>query len=194
MVSIQKAYYHGLTDQLHIIVYMSKPRDFEIVDLISDVSIHKLSKTLESEYGYRIKEEARPLSIVPFDLDAASGNYYQAHIYINVEDIEPIHDSFPEFDASGITRVEFVGPAGGDSKLIVNADEFYDYKMTLLDGETGDDIDPQFSKKMTRFSFYEQMLAYSADRGYTKDAFMFYSQMKRMATYGLPFVKKVLNR
>lgn len=183
MISVEKAYYSSNTNQIHLALYNSSPDSGTFSELISAISIFKSSSS--GEYRY-----TATWNVVEFD-EVSPGVAAQCHVYINTEDIEPVLSSYPVFDPSGIIRVEISSELNSNSILIIDQSDLYQYKMKIINGEMCSDCDIRYSKKLSRFSFYERMLFEAAESGFTQDAYRLYDELKKMAEYGIPTVKRV---
>lgn len=184
MITIEKAYYSENTNQIHLHLYNSNPEIGSFSELISAIQLFK-SASKSDEFRYTCT-----WNLAEFD-ESLDNNNYQCHIFINIDDITPAVVDYPVFSSSGVTRVEISTIGGSYSLLIVDQKEFYPYKMNIINGEICSDCDIKYSKKLSRFSFYERMLVEAADSGYIYDAELLYNELKKMSEYGLPTVKRI---
>lgn len=186
MISIDKIYYSGYTEQIHIVLYNSEP-SVTPFELALPETI-KLTKVIDSQsYTY-----SADYSVVYFNETAlGSGEYFSAHIYIKIDPtITPDDISYPEFTMVGITKVTLALTAGDLTSIIMDPEELYSYKMEIVNNETGYQGGIRTAKKISRFSFYEQLLLNSIELGFELEADKFYLELKRMSSYGIPKVNR----
>ncbi len=177
MLTIENAYYSKTTDQIHVIMYNDSPGIDPWIEAITGVVLKKIID--DKEYV--------------FDCE---GHYYtqefdsnmQIHIYIPINEV-PI-SSGEEFSISGVTTVEVSTIYGPIERTIWDSTEFYKYKTSIIESEEGRGGTVRAAKKIARFSFYEQMLLNAAYQGFSTDAAIYYNEMVRMASYGIPNVKQ----
>lgn len=186
MISIDKTYYSEYTEQIHIILYNSEP-DVTTFEMSLPDNIN-LNKVVDAQsYGY-----LADYSITYFnETSLGSDEYFSAHVIININtDIAAVSDEYPEFTIAGLTGMSIVTTSGELSSAILEPSELYTFKMAIVEAESGYQGGVKTAKKMSRFSFYEQMLINAIELGYLLDANKFYLELKRMSEYGIPKVNR----
>ena len=79
---------------------------------------------------------------------------------------------------------------GTISSVVLDPTEIYSYKLNIINSEYGYQSSVRINKKMTRFSFYEQLLYNAIELGFEQDSIKYYNELKRMASYGIPKVRQ----
>ena len=177
MISIENAYYSANTEQIHIVLYNSDLGDGSYDQLLDNIVLSKVINNGTYSFdcqGIYNKSE----------FDGGS----QAHIFIPVADIPD--SSNMTFDISGVTTVEVKTTLGDISRTIWDETQFYTYKTAIIESESGRNGAVRAAKKIARFSFYEQMLLNAAKQGFSTDAAIYYAELLRMSSYGIPTVKQ----
>lgn len=107
---------------------------------------------------------------------------------VHVDSIE--YSDGSKFDPSDLISISIMFNGSKLSAMFYDKTQFYSYKLSIIDSGYGSGGDVRSAKKLARFSFYEQMLENAADMGLVDDANIYMNELYRMASYGIPYVKK----
>lgn len=177
MIIIDNAYYSKETEQIHVTLYNDDPAIDPYSTTINTIYLYKVIGS--SQYSF---DCTGIFEFTEFDANT------QAHVIIPVADIPD--SGTVKFSIDGVVTIEVNTTIGDISRTIWDNTEFYQYKMAIIDSEGGRNGTVRAAKKIARFSFYEQMLLAASIQGFSQDAAIYYSELKRMATYGIPTVKQ----
>ena len=177
MIIIDNAYYSKETEQIHVTLYNDDPATDPYSTTIENIYLKKVVG--DGEYSFNCTDV---YAFTEFD----SGT--QAHVIIPVSSVPDLGNV--AFSIDGVVTVEVKTTIGDIERTIWDDTEFYQYKMAIIDSEGGRSGSIRAAKKIARFSFYEQMLLAASKQGFSQDAAIYYAELKRMATYGIPTVKQ----
>ena len=177
MIIIDNAYYSKETEQIHVTLYNDDPATDPYSTTIENIYLHKVIDN--GEYSF---DCAGIYEFTEFDSNT------QAHVIIPVASVPDSGNV--AFSIDGVVTVEVKTTIGDIERTIWDDTEFYQYKMAIIDSESGRNGSIRAAKKIARFSFYEQMLLAASKQGFSQDAAIYYAELKRMATYGIPTVKQ----
>lgn len=177
MIIIDNAYYSKETEQIHVTLYNDDPATDPYSVVIDTIYLYKVIGA--DEYSF---DCTGIFEFTEFDSNT------QAHVIIPVNEV-PMSGTV-EFSVDGVVRIEVKTTIGDIDRAIWDNTEFYQYKMAIIDSEGGRNGTIKAAKKIARFSFYEQMLLAASSQGFSQDAAIYYAELKRMATYGIPTVKQ----
>ena len=177
MIIIDNAYYSKETEQIHVTLYNDDPATDPYSTTIENIYLKKVVG--DGEYSFNCTDV---YAFTEFD----SGT--QAHVIIPVSSVPDLGNV--AFSIDGVVTVEVKTTIGDIERTIWDDTEFYQYKMAIIDSEGGRSGSIRAAKKIARFSFYEQMLLAASKQGFSQDAAIYYAELKRMTTYGIPTVKQ----
>lgn len=95
-----------------------------------------------------------------------------------------------KFDSGDMLSVKVTCNGEEISSLYLDSTRFYPYKLAIIDSGYSKGGDVRSAKKLARFSFYEQMLHNAIELGIDDDARIYMDELNRMASYGVPYVKR----
>ena len=177
MIIIDNAYYSKDTKQIHVTLYNDDPTTDPYSTTIEYIYLYKVIDN--SEYSFNCTGVYEST-----EFDSST----QAHLIIPVANVPDSGNA--AFSIDGVVTVEVKTAIGDIERTIWDDTEFYQYKMAIIDSESGRNGTVRSAKKIARFSFYEQMLITASKQGFGGDAAIYYEELKRMATYGMPTVKR----
>ena len=186
MIFIDKISYSEYTKQIDVTLYNSNPEILSLEYILPEkATLIKIKGGVEYEYK-------ATYTVSYFNKTATSGaDYRSATVHIQTDSgVLSLDSESPQFDPSGFTVVVLDMTIGKITGSVVNPEELYKYKIRIVDSESGYQGGIRASKKLSRFSFYEQLMLNAIDLGYFLDAENFYSELKRMSEYGVPRIKK----
>lgn len=177
---IEKVYYLRDANTINIALYnelnAGAPDSF-IPGYFTSIILSKQSGSSVIEY------ECKPISNV-IEIDSNSTGI----ITIPVQLIAPVDGV--EFTTDSTTNIKVIWNNEELRKVMYTETQFYPYKLAIIDSGYSKNGDIRSAKKLARFSFYEQMLINAADLGLYDDASIYMTELERMATYGVPYVKR----
>lgn len=185
MISIEKSYYSSNTNKVMILLYNDEPDVVTFDSVIDSISLVKYSES--GEYRYPAIYDK-----VEFNIEPVSGDAFECllSIVVDSENIEKSSPEYPDFDIEGITGIMLSLTTGTISSVVLDPTEIYSYKLNIINSEYGYQSSVRINKKMTRFSFYEQLLYNAIELGFEQDSIKYYNELKRMASYGIPKVRQ----
>ena len=166
MISIEKAYFSSDSTKIYAHLHSTDANSFPISD-ISKVSIIKTIGGVESRFT---------LATLP----EYTGDNVDEILVIDIE------DGFVEanFSPAGVMEIEVEFDENKSNSYVTIPDEFYDMKAKMMSVNSDNSNISKMSKKLATFAFLERMMITAAESGYIDDANLFYTEMRRLSSFG----------
>jgi hypothetical protein len=180
MITIQKAYFSKKSNILVVELYNDNISGAPYDSGNFYITLKRKHINIDDFVLYHINDNN---DLISFPSTTDSNGFYS--VVINLDDILPFVTSDPSFDTKGITNIITTSLVHGSDEIsICDLDELYSYRIKLYSIFNDNGIYNKFDKKMTEFTFLEQMIIHSCDMENIDIADIYYKKLLSICGLG----------